>query len=106
MLPEIDRFQKWLRRKAPHASTPIHYCNDLELFFTWLGKPITDVNVKDVDRYIEYCLAQPYAVTHSRIVLTCRAVMIPIEIADYCIATRESRSCSFDSAASTARLIS
>ena len=63
MLPEIDRFQKWLRRKAPHASTPIHYCNDLELFFAWLGKPITDVSVKDVDQYIEYCLAQAHAMT-------------------------------------------
>jgi hypothetical protein len=36
MLPEIERFRKWLKRKAPHASTHIHYTNDLELFFAWL----------------------------------------------------------------------
>ena len=31
MLSEIEQFQKWLRRKAPHSSTHIHYVSDLEL---------------------------------------------------------------------------
>jgi hypothetical protein len=43
MVPEIESFRNWLRRKAPHASTPRHYVNDLELFFAWLGKPSQDV---------------------------------------------------------------
>ncbi len=55
MLPEIEAFQKWLRRKAPNASTQIHYPNDLDLFFTWLNKPIPEVTVQDIDRYIEAC---------------------------------------------------
>lgn len=35
MLSEIERFDKWLRRKAPHTTTHIHYVNDLKLFFDW-----------------------------------------------------------------------
>jgi len=63
MLPEIDCFKKWLRRKAPHASTSIHYGNDLELFFTWLGKLPAEVRVQDIDAFIEHSLAQGYAAT-------------------------------------------
>lgn len=74
MLPEIERFQRWLRRKAPHASTPTHYINDLELFFAWLDKPIDEVHVKDVDRYIEYCQAQGHAIaTINRRLATLRS---------------------------------
>ncbi len=62
MLPEIEAFQKWLRRKAPNASTQIHYPNDLELFFAWLHKPIGEVSVRDVDRYIEHCQQQGQAI--------------------------------------------
>jgi site-specific recombinase XerD len=63
MLPEIERFQKWLRRKAPHASTPKHYGNDLELFFAWLHKLPDEVRVADVDSYIEYSQLEGYALT-------------------------------------------
>jgi site-specific recombinase XerD len=63
MLPEIQRFQKWLRRKAPYASTPIHYINDLELFFAWLQKAPNDVKVQDIDAFIEYSQKQGYAMT-------------------------------------------
>ena len=55
MLPEIEAFQKWLRRKAPNASTQIHYPNDLDLFFAWLNQPVAGVSVQDVDHYIEQC---------------------------------------------------
>ena len=55
MLPEIERFQRWLRRKAPQASTPKHYGNDLELFFAWLQKLPDEVRVTDVDNFIEHC---------------------------------------------------
>ena len=63
MLPEIQRFQKWLRRKAPQSSTPIHYGSDLKLFFEWLGKPPAEVVLTDVDAFIEYSLAQGFALT-------------------------------------------
>jgi site-specific recombinase XerD len=63
MLPEIERFQKWLRRKAPHASTPKHYGNDLELFFAWLQKLPDEVRVADVDSFIECCQQDGLALT-------------------------------------------
>lgn len=63
MLPEIERFTKWLRRKAPHASTPKHYGNDLELFFAWLHKPPDQVCVADVDSFIEHCQQEGWALT-------------------------------------------
>jgi site-specific recombinase XerD len=55
MLSEIEQFQKWLRRRAPHSSTHIHYASDLKMFFTWLGKSVKDVKVRDVDAFIEHC---------------------------------------------------
>ncbi len=62
MLSEIEQFQKWLRRKAPHSSTSIHYISDLELFFAWLPVPIAEVHVQDVDRFIEHCQEQAHAI--------------------------------------------
>ncbi|MCD4672769.1 MAG: tyrosine-type recombinase/integrase [Anaerolineaceae bacterium] len=62
MLPEIQAYQKWLRRRSPHASTPIHYGSDLKLFFKWLDKPIDQVTVVDVDAYIEHCQKQAFAI--------------------------------------------
>ena len=55
MLPEIVRFNKWLRRRSPNAATHVHYTNDLELFLTWLDKPPDEVTLRDVDAYIEHC---------------------------------------------------
>jgi site-specific recombinase XerC len=63
MLPEIERFQKYLRRKAPYASTPIHYANDLELFFAWVKKPPNDIIVPDIDLFIEHSQTMGYALT-------------------------------------------
>lgn len=63
MLPEIERFQKWLRRKAPNASTHIHYTNDLTLFFADIQKPPRDVKVLDIDLYIEHCQEDGHAFT-------------------------------------------
>jgi site-specific recombinase XerD len=62
MLSEIEQFQKWLRRKAPHSSTSIHYINDLEQFFAWLHKSPEDVTVWDVDAFIEHCQQQGHAI--------------------------------------------
>ena len=55
MLSEIDRFLHWLRRKYPHSSTPIHYMNDLKLFFNWIDKPVLEIDLWDIDAYIEDC---------------------------------------------------
>jgi site-specific recombinase XerD len=53
MLSEIEQFQKWLRRRAPHSSTHIHYVSDLELFFTRSSKTVGNVTMQDVDEFIE-----------------------------------------------------
>jgi site-specific recombinase XerD len=63
MLSEIERFKRWLRRKAPHASTSIHFGNDLELFFIWLRKRSREVTVGDVDAFIEHSLQAGHALT-------------------------------------------
>jgi site-specific recombinase XerD len=55
MLSEIVRFNKWLRRRSPHAATHIHYTNDLELFFAWVDKSPNEITLRDVDAYIEHC---------------------------------------------------
>jgi site-specific recombinase XerD len=62
MIPEQERFDKWLRRKNPHSSTPRHYSNDLELFFAWIDKPHTAVSVTDIDAYIEHCQAHGHTI--------------------------------------------
>jgi len=62
MLPEIQLFQKWLRRKAPNTSTHIHYTNDLKLFFAWTTKEANQVTVRDVDAFIEHSQAQGHAI--------------------------------------------
>jgi site-specific recombinase XerD len=55
MLSEIVRFNKWLRRKAPDATTHVHYTNDLELFFAWNRKAPAEITLHDVDAFIEHC---------------------------------------------------
>ncbi len=62
MLPEITSFQKWLRLKAPYASTHIHYASDLRIFFTWLPKQPAKVTLRDVDAFIEHCQKNGHAV--------------------------------------------
>jgi site-specific recombinase XerD len=62
MLPEVRRFGKWLRRKNPHATTQVHYLNDLKLFFAWADKPPLAITLRDVDAYIEHAQGQGHAV--------------------------------------------
>jgi site-specific recombinase XerD len=62
MLPEITAFQQWLRRRSPYASTPIHYTNDLELFFAWRGKKPDEVTPADIDAFIEHCQERGLAI--------------------------------------------
>lgn len=54
MLPEIDRFNKWLRRKGPHTSTAVHYTSDVRLFFAWIDKTPNAITLLDVDAFIEH----------------------------------------------------
>lgn len=63
MLPELLRFDKWLRRKNPHSATPIHYRNDLDLFFRWCNRTPDQITVRDVDAFIEYAHRCGHAIT-------------------------------------------
>lgn len=71
MLPEVSDFNKWLRRKSPHATTPIHYCNDLKLFFNWVNKPPHQITMVDVDRYIDHSREQGHAIATINRRLAC-----------------------------------
>ena len=62
MLPEVARFQKWLRRKFPDTSTVIHYTSDLQFFFTWANKTPGEVTVRDVDGYIEHSRTREHSI--------------------------------------------
>lgn len=62
MLAEIDTFQQWLRRRSPHASTHLHYSNDLKLFFAWSGLPVEAITPGTIDRYITHCQSEGHAV--------------------------------------------
>jgi site-specific recombinase XerD len=77
MLPEIEKFQKWLRRKSPQASTHIHYVSDVRLFFAWANKRPGTVSVRDVDAYIEHCQSQGHAIaTVNRRLASLRALYL------------------------------
>jgi len=54
MLSEIERFDKWLRRKSPHTATRIHYVSDSNCFSTGSKKPPNAITVLDVDAFIEH----------------------------------------------------
>ena len=62
MLLEITQYQQWLRRRSPHASTYVHYGNDLTLFFQWLDKPVAEVTPLDVDGFIVHCQTEGHAI--------------------------------------------
>ena len=62
MLPEIELFVRWLRRKSPRSSTAVHYASDLKLFFAWLKKPCGAVTVQDIDAFIEHCQNKGHAI--------------------------------------------
>ena len=62
MLPEVTHFCKWLRRRSPHATTPVHYASDLTLFFDWVDKPPGAISLRDIDAYIEHCQSLGHAV--------------------------------------------
>jgi hypothetical protein len=55
MLPEIERFSKWLRCRSPYATTHIHYTSDVRLFFAWTEKSPNAITPHDVDGYVAHC---------------------------------------------------
>ena len=55
MLPEIARFNTWLRCRSPHATTHVHYTSDVKLFFDWVAKPPAALTLHDVDAYVAHC---------------------------------------------------
>jgi site-specific recombinase XerD len=62
MLAEVDRFNEWLRRRSPRATTPIHYTNDLKLFFAWAARGPAEITVRSVDTFIEHCQSLGHSV--------------------------------------------
>jgi site-specific recombinase XerD len=62
MLPEVLQFQKWLRRKYPTTTTPIHYPSDVALFFKWVKKNPTGVTVLDIDLFIEHSQQKAHSI--------------------------------------------
>ena len=73
MLSEIEQFQKWLRRRAPHSSTHIHYASDLEFFFNSSSKTVSNVTMQDVDQFIEQSQNKGHAIAtiNRRIAALC-----------------------------------
>lgn len=62
MLPEIESFVSWLRRRSPRSSTAVHYGSDLKLFFAWMQKPCMEVKVQDIDAFIEHSQKEGHAI--------------------------------------------
>lgn len=62
MFPHAERFDRWLRRTSPHATTAVHYLNDLKLFLTWAGKAPQATTLCDVDAYVDHCRQLGHAV--------------------------------------------
>ncbi len=60
--PEIEQFQKWLRRKNPTASTAHHYASDLKRFFNWAKAPPDKITIRQVDAFIDDCQQAGFAV--------------------------------------------
>jgi site-specific recombinase XerC len=62
MLPEVDRFNKWLRRKSPHTTTAVHYTSDVQLFFKWANQPPDAITLREVDAFIEHCQREGHSI--------------------------------------------
>lgn len=49
-----ELFSSYLHRRYGDRSTPKHYLSDLDIFLAHLGdKPITEVNAKDIDEFVD-----------------------------------------------------
>ena len=63
MVPEIDRFCNWLRRRSPQASTALHYRSDLQIFFRFVDKPCPEICPADVDRFVGWQVSLDHKAT-------------------------------------------
>jgi site-specific recombinase XerC len=61
MFPEIERFNKWLRCRSPHATTHVHYTSDVKLFFAWANQSPSAITLHDVDAYVTHCQSLGHA---------------------------------------------
>ncbi len=53
---DLTPFSDWLTSQYPHSSARKHIISDLALFFSWAGKPPSEISPQDVTRYIHQCL--------------------------------------------------
>ena len=63
---DLTPFSDWLTSQYPHSSARKHIISDLALFFSWAGKPPSELSPQDVARYIDHCiekLLSPLTVT-------------------------------------------
>lgn len=52
---QIDRFEKYWRRRKPGSSTAVHYASDVRIFFRWAnGQVPEEITVHDIDAFIEW----------------------------------------------------
>jgi site-specific recombinase XerD len=58
MQTNLAPFKDWLICQYPHSSARKHTMSDLALFFSWAGKPPSDISPQDVDSYIQHCLSK------------------------------------------------
>ena len=58
MQTELTQFSNWLTCQYPHSSARKHIMSDLALFFSYAGKPPSDISPHDVDAYIQLCLSK------------------------------------------------
>lgn len=54
-------FHDWLTCQYPYSSARKHYLSDLALFFSWTGKPPTEISPQGVNRYIHCCLEKNHS---------------------------------------------
>jgi hypothetical protein len=54
MSPQAERFDRWLRCRSPHTTTPVDYLYNLKHFFAWAGNPPTAITLHDVNTYIDH----------------------------------------------------
>jgi len=52
----LTPFSDWLICQYPRSSARKHYLSDLALFFSWIGKPPSEISPQDVAQYIHHCL--------------------------------------------------
>jgi len=58
MKAEIERFERFLKRRYSDRSTPKHYMSDVRLFARHVDKAAIEVSVHDIDSYVDQQVAE------------------------------------------------